>query len=87
MNEKIKNFEYYYWSNSFEYSYREIDDCREDDIVLILNEIVNDISVEYYNFLMFCRYFNINVKGDFTYYFMNQSIIRNEIRKHFKIGC
>jgi len=63
-------------SNRFEYVGYDIDKYR--DYIPILNELINNIPVEYNDYKLLCKEFIISWDVDFPYLFFNQHIIKEK---------
>ena len=94
MIERIKNivtFEhqqcYFYLDNPSDW-YSEEDISHYQDVVHILNDLIKNHKIEFYDFKMLCKEiysFKHDVFANFTHYFFNQYIIKADVFELFDI--
>lgn len=94
MIEKLKNailFEHqqgYFYLDNLSNWLSEVDIEHYQDVVHILNDLIKNHKIEFYDFKMLCKEiynWNHKVFANFTHYFFNQHIIRQDIFKLFDI--
>jgi hypothetical protein len=58
---------------------------KYNDYIDPMNELINDIPVEYNDYKLLCKYFIFNYSIDFPHLFLNQKILKDKVCNYFNI--